>query len=335
MGRLHLAGLGGIIGRRLLDVRLAAISGLHHARGRQLARQHGCRYEAAPEGIFDDPDIQAIIIATPTATHLDLVRRAIRADKAIFMEKPLGRNLAEARAIARLLRRHRRPHQVGLVLRFSPTYNVLKRLIAQPSNGEFRFCRFRDDQFFPVGSVYDSDWRADVGQAGGGTLLEHSIHDVDVLRWFFGDARVTDAMIEPSAFPGIERSAALNLRFKAGGEGQLASLWHDNRARPNERHIEIFFERRFFQTDGGYTSPIIVEDRRGTRRLEPEAIRARHRAMIGWRQAESADFPATVGYELYVFLKAVLAGRRGAVSAEEALAAHRIIESAYRMGKRR
>src|SRR3712207_8553561 len=52
---------------------------------------------------------------------------------------------------------------------------------------------FRDDQFFPNQGHYASTWRADVEVAGGGTLLEHSIHDLDVLRWLLGDAeRVRD-----------------------------------------------------------------------------------------------------------------------------------------------
>ena len=46
---------------------------------------------------------------------------------------------------------------------------------------------FRDDQYFPIQGTYASRWRADVAQAGGGCLIEHSIHDVDILRFCFGE----------------------------------------------------------------------------------------------------------------------------------------------------
>ena len=45
----------------------------------------------------------------------------------------------------------------------------------------------RDDQYFPIQGFYGSTWRKDVAHAGGGTLIEHSIHDVDVLHWLLGD----------------------------------------------------------------------------------------------------------------------------------------------------
>ena len=45
---------------------------------------------------------------------------------------------------------------------------------------------FRDDQYIPVQGMYASTWRGDPARAGRGALLEHSIHDVDVLEWLFG-----------------------------------------------------------------------------------------------------------------------------------------------------
>jgi 4-hydroxybenzoate polyprenyltransferase len=47
---------------------------------------------------------------------------------------------------------------------------------------------FRDDQYLPVRGVYKSSWRGDVARAGAGTLLEHSIHDLDLLEWLLGPA---------------------------------------------------------------------------------------------------------------------------------------------------
>ncbi len=339
--------------RGLLDVELTAVAGAQHAKGRRIARQWGCAYfeggralldagkdggsdGGAADGASDINAVDAVIIATPTDTHLELTRAAVAAGKAIFLEKPLGRNLAEARKVATALRRSARLHQIGLVLRFSPTYNVLAELAADPANGELIFCRMREDQYLPLGGVYDSDWRADPNRSGGGALLEHSIHDVDILNWFFGPTRVRSARIDGSHISGIERLATLDLAFEGGGSGQLASIWHGNLARENERHLEFFFRNRMIETEGGFSSPIRIHGPRGAaRQIGTAEIERRWRRICGWRLRKNADFPATFGYELYVFLKSVIDGSgESALPVEIGLEAHQVIETAYRMGRK-
>src|SRR4029079_7450854 len=79
------------------------------------------------------------------------------------------------------------PHQVGLVLRDAPVFRAAARAVASGEHGRPLATVLRDDQYLPNQGMYASDWRADVDRAGGGTLLEHSIHDVDLLRWLLGD----------------------------------------------------------------------------------------------------------------------------------------------------
>lgn len=335
MGSVHLKGLERIVGDGLLPVAVSAVADSNLARARAAAAPFGAAAFADPLEAIAHESTRAVVIAVPTDLHLPLARAAVRAGKAIFLEKPLGRDLAEARTTARLLEAAPATHQIGLILRFSPTYNVLRALLAEPANGEMLFCRFRDDQNMPVGGTrYRSSWRGDVARAGGGTLLEHSIHDVDVMNWFFGPARVKSATFQDSEYPGIERLAALELAFEGGGAGQLASVWHRNTFRENERDIEIFCEKRTFRTDGGFSSPIVVESARGRRVLDKEEIESRFRKMIGWRDAANADFPCSAGYEMYVFLERAMRGAPGAVPVGIGLEAHRVIDAAYRMARK-
>jgi predicted dehydrogenase len=126
----------------------------------------------------------------------------------------------------------------------------------------------------------------------------------------------------------------LNLRFPSGGRAQLASIWHHNPGRENERHIEIFFENRYFHTLGGFASPIEVQGPKGAPAvLGKEEIENRYRKMIRWADPKNADFPSTLGHEMYAFLRRVMKGKSGVVTAEDGLAAHQIIEKAYRTGR--
>src|SRR4029453_15286381 len=116
-----------------------------------------------------------------TAAHLEAVAGGGERARAVFCEKPLAPTLAEAEQLAGVLARV--PHQVGLVLRHAPVFRAAAELVAEGRYGRPLATVFRDDQYCPIQGFYASTWRADVTKAGGGTLLEHSIHDVDVLRW--------------------------------------------------------------------------------------------------------------------------------------------------------
>lgn len=336
MGKTHAASIEEIARRKLASARVAAIADTDPKRRGAFARKHRCRAFATGEALIADAEIDAVVIAAPTDAHLPLARAAAAARKPIFLEKPIARNLKEAEAIAMAVRRAGVLCQLGLVLRFSPTYTVLKSLVDDPKNGAFIFCRFRDDQAFPTNTRYGSTWRADAAKSGGGALIEHSIHDVDALHWLFGAPALADALFLPSHAPGIEKLAALNLRFKGGGAAQLSSVWHRNETRPNERHIEIFFEHRYVETAGRYACPILAAGPRGPiRTLSKEEVEKRFRKMIGWADSRNAGFAVSAGYEMLVFLQAVLKGRtNAAVGLEAGLAAHRLIESAYAQGKR-
>src|SRR5581483_2883895 len=93
---------------------------------------------------------------------------------------------------------------------------------------------FRDDQYFPIQGMYGSTWRADVTKAGGGTLIEHSIHDVDVLTALLGEP-VTVAARTACRFrhAGIEDVADLTIEYESGAIASLVSVWHQVTSRPS------------------------------------------------------------------------------------------------------
>jgi predicted dehydrogenase len=137
------------------------------------------------------------------------------------------------------------------VLRHSPAYLWARHLITDPQAGRVMTVVFRDDQFIPIQGHYGSTWRADPARAGAGTLIEHSIHDVDMLHFLVGPIVAVNA--RTAAFhgiDGIEDLAATTFRFDSGALGTLTSVWHDNLARPSLRRVEVFCERRHIVIDG-------------------------------------------------------------------------------------
>ena len=237
------------------EIERAGVFDIDQARAIAFAEASGHQMMTSPEEVIDSSDV--IYICTWTSEHLDLVRKITQASKALFCEKPLATNLADAAEIVRLCRQSNITNQVGLVLRHSPAYVLARDLVHSPESGRVMSVVFRDDQFIPIQGHYGSNWRSDVAKAGAGTLLEHSIHDIDMLHFVIGP--ITDVSARQSFFhgiSGIEDVLTTHFSFaplQSSGEsavGSLTSIWHDNLARPSLRRVEIFCEKRFITIDG-------------------------------------------------------------------------------------
>src|SRR5579864_7388267 len=95
-----------------------------------MAAELGCAVGTV-ESVLADPAVAAVLIATSTSTHLDLVLAALAAGKAVFCEKPLDLDLARLRAHRAELERPDRPLHVAFNKRFDPHYGALKaRIVA-------------------------------------------------------------------------------------------------------------------------------------------------------------------------------------------------------------
>ncbi len=101
----------------------------------------------------------------------------------------------------------------------------------------------RDDQYWPTGQVVPghSSWRSDRLQAGGGALLEHSIHAVDILCWIFGPVVRVQAHTRSVFGFELEDVATLMLEHESGVIGTLLTVFNGVRGR-EERRIEVFLE---------------------------------------------------------------------------------------------
>ena len=208
----------------------------------------------------------AVYVCTWTSEHRRLVEKVIAAGKAVSCEKPLSPTLAEAKMLVENVNASRAINQTGLVLRHAPSYLWARELITDPKAGRVMNVVFRDDQFIPIQSYYASDWRKDVDRAGAGTLLEHSIHDVDMLHFLIGD--ITNTSMRSHNFhghPGIEDSVSATMRFANGAVGTLSSIWHDNLTRPSQRSVEVFCENRTITMRGHeWFGPVEWHDSDGT-----------------------------------------------------------------------
>ena len=234
------------------------------ARAERFANASGHTVASSVDEVLDSCD--AVYVCTWTSEHLPLVEAAASRGLAVFCEKPLATNLDDAHRVTDALITAGVTNQVGLVLRHSPAYLWAAKLISAPEAGRVMSVVFRDDQFIPIQGHYASSWRRDRTKAGAGTLIEHSIHDIDMLHALVGPIGSVNARWSNfHGHDGIEDVVNAVVSFGSDGStsGTLSSVWHDNLARPSLRRVEVFSERRYVSIEGDWMGPVTWSDADG------------------------------------------------------------------------
>lgn len=166
-------------------------------------------------------DLDAVVVATPTSTHTEIIKASAAAGKHIFTEKPLSLTLQGCdEAIAAVNTAGVKMH-VGLMRRFDPAYLAAKKQIDQGAIG-------RPVMFKSVGR---DPWRTSLEyaqrQKSGGLIADMAIHDFDVARWLMGSEVIrAHSEGECLVFPELKEvgdidNAVVNLRFANGAVGNV------------------------------------------------------------------------------------------------------------------
>ena len=323
----HALGLKAMIDAGVIDASVEVVHDQRERQARSLAEAMGAEVVADAAEVAARCD--AVWVCTPTAAHRHAVDEALAAGRAVFCEKPLAVDLPAATALVEAVERAGVPSQCGLVLRSAPVFRALRDLVASGELGTPMAAVFRDDQYFPIQGRYASKWRGDVTQSGGGCLIEHSIHDVDILRFCFGEVTAVAARTANiSGHEGVEDLASVSMSFVSGLEAQLTSVWHDILSRGSTRRVELFCREGMIWLDDEFRGPLHVQTSAETAvRLCPSPE---------WVDAlPLADDEVGLAIRAYVeadrgFLDAVSAGTTPEPSLGEALVAHRLVDAAYR-----
>jgi scyllo-inositol 2-dehydrogenase (NAD+) len=210
------------IATRLPAARLAAIVDPHDdARAATQARYGVPHAFADAREALALPEVAAIVIATPTSTHHELVIAAAEAGKAIFCEKPLALALDTTRAALAAVARAGVPLQIGFMRRFDTAYQKAQALIAQGQIGRpVTFKSVGRDPFCPRTEFADP-------AKSGGLLVDMAIHDFDLARWLMASEveRVTAEgallVCDNLRAVGDIDNAVVNLRFASGALGNV------------------------------------------------------------------------------------------------------------------
>ncbi|WP_275784463.1 Gfo/Idh/MocA family protein [Pararhizobium gei] len=193
-------------------------------RGAKYASEHGiAKSVTSVADLVNDPDVQAVYISTTNELHRDQVLAAASAGKHILCEKPLAMSLDDAHAMVKAARDASVVMATNHHLRGAATQRAMRDAIAAGRIGKPLAARVCHAGYLPA---HLQGWRLDRPEAGGGVILDITVHDTDALRFVLGDDPVEAVALGQyggMAKAGLEDAAMGVIRFKSG----LIAQFHD------------------------------------------------------------------------------------------------------------
>ena len=197
------------------------------------ARRHGVRrfYDRA-ESLIDDPDVDAVYVATPPSSHCELALAVARARKPCLVEKPMAMNHAECVRMNEAFREAGVPLFVAYYRRALPRFLKVRELIASRRIGDITAVHVDVSEPIATGAAA-SGWRFDPAVAGAGLFLDLASHCLDLLDFLLGPiAEVSGIALNTGGAYAVEDVTAAAFRFAHGGAG--TGIWNFNAGRKTD-----------------------------------------------------------------------------------------------------
>ena len=282
IGRVHAASITTVAG-----VELAAVADVVADAASALAAEHRVPVRTIEE-ILSDSGIDAVLIATPTTLHAELITAAAEAGKAIFCEKPIDFSEERTRACLAVVAERGVPLMIGFNRRFDPNFRAVRAQIDSGAIGDVEMVQItsRDPGLPPISYLATS----------GGLFRDMTIHDFDMARFLLGEEPVSvfavgSVLVDPEvATVGDIDSAAITL---VTASGRIAQISNSRRAAYGyDQRIEVLGSAGMVRADNIHESTLECATAAGFQR-PPLMNFFLERYMVSYRSA-MAEFVESV-----------------------------------------
>jgi inositol 2-dehydrogenase len=282
----------------------------------ETAERLGVPWSADYGDLVADPEVDGIVVATPTPVHVEQVQQAAAAGKHVFCEKPISLDLASTMVAIDAAREAGISLQVGFHRRFDPDWAAAAGRIKSGELGEvYSFhTRLRDKK--PPSMDYI--------QGSGGFFVDVSIHDLDTARWLVGEIEEVAAFGAALSDPAFDEvgdidNAVVVLRFANGALGVI-----------DESRVAGYGYECSTEVLGSQATVRIDDHRRVNNTwLTPG------NAAVDWVEDFTERFPRAYALELESFATAIRDRRAPVVTGEDGLAAFVLAQACDRSYRER
>lgn len=213
--------------RDLADADLVAVNRAQFERAEEFAAEFGARkvYREWME-LLEDPEIDAVYVATPVDLHAPVTIAAAEAGKQVLCEKPMALDLSQCDEMIRACRLNRVKLGVAYYRRFYPVVRRVTELIVSGQIGRVILAQINAFEFFNPGPDHPRAWFVSKERAGGGPMFDFGCHRIEVLLNLLGEVTGVHGSVRQLAFQrDVEDTAIAVLDFKASSQA-IISVTH-------------------------------------------------------------------------------------------------------------
>ncbi|WP_340255774.1 inositol 2-dehydrogenase [Roseobacter sp. HKCC-CH-9208] len=243
---------------------LTAVSDFYPEAAEKLAAQYGAVARSTDE-IIADPEIEAVLIATSTDTHSDLMEAATRAGKAVLCEKPVDLSLERARACQNVVDATGCPVMIGFNRRFDTNFGALKQALTAGEIGKAELLSITSFDPAPPPVAYI--------KVSGGIFRDMMIHDFDMANFVMGSAPVSitataSSIVDPEIGAAGDFDTAIVTLHYAGGE--LAVIKNSRRAVYGyDQRVELLGSKGLLQAQNMLENTVVKSGIHGVTGAKP------------------------------------------------------------------
>ena len=280
----------------------------------RFGRRHpGARQTTEFSRILDDPEVEAVIIATPVFTHFELAARSLRAGKHTFVEKPLAHSSELAEELVGLARRSDLVLMCGQTFIYSPPVRAVRRMLDEGTIGRVYFI---------------SSSRVNLGlhQRDASVIWDLGPHDFSILLYWLGELPTSvQAIGRDSIVTGITDVAFVTMRFPSGVVANVELSWLS----PSKlRRTVVVGSEKMVIYDDGSPEPVRLFDH-GVVYQDPETFGKYHLSYrTGDILAPKIDAGEPLALEIAEFVRGVRTGDPLRYETELACNVVRLVEAA-------
>ncbi|MCB2122367.1 MAG: inositol 2-dehydrogenase [Rhodobacteraceae bacterium] len=294
---------------------LVAVSDINADAAGKLAAQYGAEARAT-DAIINDPAIDAVLIATSTDTHSDLIERATGAGKAVLCEKPVDLSLDRARSCQKTAAATGKPVMIGFNRRFDPNFGALKAASDKGEIGKAELLSITSFDPAPPPLAYV--------KVSGGLFRDMMIHDFDMANFIMGAAPVSvfaagSSIVDPGiGAAGDVDTAVVTLSY---ADGRVAVIKNSRRAVYGyDQRVELLGSEGLLQAQNMLENTIVKSTAQGVTGAKPTYF-----FLERYMPAYAAEWGA--------FVAAVTSGAAVPVSLADGVAALAMAEAATRSAR--
>jgi predicted dehydrogenase len=211
-----------------------------------LVAKNGGRATARSADIFEDPEVDIVLVSAANASLATLARRGLESGKHVLVEKPGAVNSKQLSEIESAIAGSKALIRFGYNHRFHPAFRKAYELVREADLGDLMFIRARYGHGGRIG--YDREWRADPALSGGGELIDQGVHLIDLAASLMGEFSTVEGHATTYFWDmPVDDNAFLALRTATG---QTAWLQVSCTEWKNLFSFEIYFKRAKLHIEG-------------------------------------------------------------------------------------